>query len=49
MIALTGMTMNADERLTSVTSKFKFEMTAERQNEIPQLSTSCYTVVAALL
>jgi len=25
-----------NERLTSVTSKFEFEMTAERQNEIPQ-------------
>jgi len=49
MIALIGMTMIADERLMSVTSKFVFEMTAERQNEIPQLSTSRYTVFVVVL
>jgi len=49
MIALIGMTRIADERLTSVTPKFEFEMTADRQNEIPQLSTSRYTVVVVLL
>jgi len=48
MIALIGMTRIADERLTSVTSKFEFEMTAERRNEIPQLSTCRYTEAAVL-
>jgi len=49
MIALIGMTRIADERLMSATSKLEFEMTAEQQNEIPQLSTSRYTVVVVLL
>jgi hypothetical protein len=46
---LMSMTMTADERLISVTSEFEFEMTTERQNEVPQLSTSRYTVVVLLL
>jgi len=48
MIALIGMTMIADERLMSVTSKFEFEMTAEQQNEIPQMSTTSSTTILVL-